>query len=230
MRNLGFEVVPLRTPNPTWTRDELILALDFYLQHRPNPPGKESAEIAEVSTTLNGLAAALGVAHENTYRNANGVYMKLMNLRHLDPTYQAQGKIGLTRGGKEDEIIWEEFAGDPGRCHSVADAIRSGIEAAEASPVPPSEDDLDDGIEAQEGRLLTALHRRQERNRTLVDKKKAKVLAGQQRMSCEVSGFDFAATYDERGVGFIECHHTKPVSEAVGQTTRLADLALLCAN
>jgi hypothetical protein len=31
--------------NPDWTRDELILALDFYLQHRPNPPGKNSQEI-----------------------------------------------------------------------------------------------------------------------------------------------------------------------------------------
>jgi len=35
--------------NPDWTRDELILALNVYLRHRPNPPGKGSPEIIELS-------------------------------------------------------------------------------------------------------------------------------------------------------------------------------------
>jgi 5-methylcytosine-specific restriction protein A len=44
-------------------------------------------------------------------------------------------------------------------------------------------------------------------------------------------GFNFAARYGERGSGFIECHHTKPVSALrPGEKTRLEDLALLCAN
>jgi 5-methylcytosine-specific restriction protein A len=230
VRDLGFEVVPLRSRNPAWTRDELILALSFYLRQHAHLPGKTSNEIAELSVTLNALAAALGVAHADTYRNANGVYMKLMNFRRFDPAYTAEGKVGLARGGKEEETVWEEFASDPSRCHSVADAIRAGIDAARTSPVLRSEDDLDDGIEAEEGGLLTALHRRRERSRKLVDRKKAKVLAGKQHLSCEVCGFDFAATYGDRGVGFIECHHTKPVSDGVGQKTRLADLALVCAN
>jgi predicted HNH restriction endonuclease len=38
-------------------------------------------------------------------------------------------------------------------------------------------------------------------------------------------------TYGARGKDFIECHHTKPVSElAVGEKTRLTDLVLLCSN
>jgi hypothetical protein len=34
----GFAVVELRRRNPTWVRDELILALDMYLGYAGNPP------------------------------------------------------------------------------------------------------------------------------------------------------------------------------------------------
>jgi len=37
--------------------------------------------------------------------------------------------------------------------------------------------------------------------------------------------------YGNRGIGFIECHHTKPVSMLDGKsTTRIEDLALVCSN
>ena len=49
VRDRGFKVIRLRSRNPTWTRDELILALDFYLRYRDNPPPKNSTEIAELS-------------------------------------------------------------------------------------------------------------------------------------------------------------------------------------
>ena len=45
--------------NPDWTRDELILALNVYLKHRPNPPGKGSPEIVGLSRTLNRLGERL---------------------------------------------------------------------------------------------------------------------------------------------------------------------------
>ena len=230
VRELGFEVVPLRGRNPKWTRDELILALDFYLRHRPNPPGKESADIAALSTTLNRLAVALGVPHDATYRNPNGVYMKLMNFRRLDPEYTAEGRVGLSRGGKDEEVVWTEFALDPARCARAADAIRAGIERIHGTPSSLPEDDLDDGTEAAEGRLLTVLHRRRERNPQIIAKKKRTVLSQQGHLACTVCGFDFARTYGERGEGFIECHHTKPVSESTGGRTSLADLALVCSN
>lgn len=156
--------------------------------------------------------------------------MKLMNFRRLDPEYTEEGKVGLSRGGKEDEVIWSEFAPDPARCHEAADAIRRAIAETQASPLPPLTEDIDDGMEAEEGRLLTALHWRRERSRKLTERKKQKVLREHGRLACDVCGFDFAKTYGERGEGFIECHHTKPVSESTGQKTRLSDLALVCAN
>ena len=68
----GFAVVELRRRNPTWVRDELILALDMYLQYAGNPPRKGSAEIDELSETLNRLGRYLGIATEDRFRNVNG--------------------------------------------------------------------------------------------------------------------------------------------------------------
>jgi 5-methylcytosine-specific restriction protein A len=64
-----------------------------------------------------------------------------------------------------------------------------------------------------------------------VDRKKAQFLKSHQRLFCEACGLDFEQKYGERGAGFIECHHTKPVSELeAGDSTKNADLVLLCSN
>ena len=85
--------------------------------------------------------------------------------------------------------------------------------------------------EAPEGRLLTRVHLRRERNRELVESKKRLVLKQGGSLTCEVCGFNFKAEYGERGDGFIECHHTKPL-EALepGAKTHVRDLALVCSN
>ena len=41
---------PIRDETPPWSRDELILALDLYVRHEGNPPGKGSAEILALSS------------------------------------------------------------------------------------------------------------------------------------------------------------------------------------
>ncbi len=86
--------------NPPWSRNELILALDFYLRHRASLPGKESIEIAELSQTLGDLRHLPDIDNALNFRNANGVYMKMMNFRRFDPDYLAEGKIGLVRGNR----------------------------------------------------------------------------------------------------------------------------------
>src|SRR5271168_302046 len=67
------------------------------------------------------LACALGHKGEGraegagTFRNPNGVYMKMMNFRRFDPLYRARGKTGLTRGNKLEEAVWNDFASDARR-------------------------------------------------------------------------------------------------------------------
>jgi hypothetical protein len=127
----GFVIVELRRRNPTWVRDELMLALDMYLRYAGNPPPKGSAEIEELSQTLNRLGRYLGIATEDRFRNVNGAYMKLMNFRRLDPVFTEAGRRGLSRGGQAEEEIWKTFASDPERCHAVAQSIRQALAHAQ---------------------------------------------------------------------------------------------------
>ncbi|MCH8158118.1 MAG: HNH endonuclease [Nitrospinae bacterium] len=62
-------------------------------------------------------------------------------------------------------------------------------------------------------------------------KKKSNFLKRHGKLFCEACGFDYEKTYGGRGVGFIECHHTKPVHTlSPKEKTKLEDLRLLCAN
>jgi 5-methylcytosine-specific restriction protein A len=231
LRAAAFTIVTLRASNPDWVRDELILALALYLRHRPNPPDKASREIRDLSALLSRLGRRLfaGQSLSETFRNANGVYMKLMNFRRLDPRYTTGGRKGLSRGAKAEEDVWAEFASEPRRCDEAAAAIARELEHS-PDEIPPLDFD-DDFEEAPEGRLLTRKHVARERNRKLVDRKKRRVLRDTGRLECEVCGFDFAIRYGERGRGFIECHHIKPVTTlAQDSVTYLRDLAVVCAN
>ncbi|WP_267382320.1 MULTISPECIES: hypothetical protein [unclassified Sphingomonas] len=91
--------------NPPWSRDELILALDLYLTNPANPPHKSSLAVAELSALLNKLHRLNGVSATPTSRNENGVYLKMMNLRALDPAFTIQGKVGMQLGGKLEKIV-----------------------------------------------------------------------------------------------------------------------------
>ena len=115
--------------NPPWSRDELILALDLYLSYPASPPGKASKPVLELSEFLNRLGSQLGRGSAAKFRNPNGVYMKMMNFRRFDPAVIASGKVGLTRGNKDEEIVWKEYASDPRRLSTVTRA-RSLVRSA----------------------------------------------------------------------------------------------------
>ena len=137
----------------------------------------------------------------------------------------------LTSGGEVadsfDQAIAEvlEEVGDQSEIANAAAAIRRNVEPA-AEPEAPGES-APDITEAVEGRVLTTVHVRRERSRAL---RAAKIRAASD-LSCEACGFDFVATYGDRGEGFVECHHRLPLNELDPDSpTRLEDLALLCAN
>ena len=215
--------------NPPWSRDELVLALDLYVRHEGNPPGKRSPEILSLSSLLNRIGRGLGGGAD--FRNANGVYMKAMNFRRFDPAYIALGRVGLQRGNRDEAVVWETYSHDPTKLRETAEAIQANGEADEANAAV-----LDNGLpegfqEAEEGRLLTVTHMRRERSGKLVDAKKAAVVNAGGRLACEACAFDYETTYGERGRGYIEVHHVRPLSSLrPGAKTQLSDLALVCAN
>ena len=214
--------------NPAWTRDELILALDLYFRVPPWTVNATHPAIQELSETLNLLSAAERLDSER-YRNINGTYMKLMNLQYRDPSRDGRGLKG---GGLLEAEVWQEFGTARNKLVRVAALIRAAI--AKGSPVAKELNEVgpvDELEEAMEGGILTKLHRIRERNQKIVRAKKNRALATTGTLECEVCTFDFFARYGELGREYIECHHVQPLAELqVEAVTKLADLALVCAN
>ena len=93
--------------------------------------------------------------------------------------------------------------------------------------VPPTEDDLE-GV--NEGGLALRQHLVRERDGGLRKRKIDSVRKAGKPIACEVCGFDFAVVYQERGRDYCEVHHRTPLHESGRTTTKLGDLAVLCAN
>lgn len=108
--------------NPTWSKDELILALDFYLRHAGSIPNKNSRAIFDLQQQILNAARRAQLTGNDKFRNRNGVYMKLMNFRRLDPKFKS---IGLRHSGKREEALWAELSGDVAQCARLAEQIRN---------------------------------------------------------------------------------------------------------
>jgi len=227
LRQLGF-VVEAPERNPPWSRDELVLALDLYFTNPTNPPGKGSRAVAELSAILNKLHRLNGVSGAPTLRNENGIYLKMMNLRSLDPAYTAQGKVGMQSGGALEKVVWAAYEGRRADLKTDAEMIRQAVTNANETALEKLP--VAEPYEGEEGGVMMRLHKRYERDPKIVaEKRKAAAATGD--LACEVCGFDFKATYGDIGEGYIEVHHTKPVHTLIaGAKTKLDDLALLCAN
>ncbi|MDE3735906.1 HNH endonuclease [Pseudomonas resinovorans] len=127
--------------------------------------------------------------------------------------------------------MWDEFANAQPKLAAVVAAIRGAVECPTPEAHALAGDDEPGIEEAEEGKVLTRLHRYRERRRTLVEAKKKDALQKQGCLQCEACDFNFAKAYGPAGDGIIDVHHTKPVHTLrPGETTKLSELALLCAN
>ena len=82
-----------------------------------------------------------------------------------------------------------------------------------------------------EGAESYRTHRTRERDSALATAAKKRRLTDFGTLACDVCTFDFTQKYGVLGGGFIEAHHTVPVSKLDGTTkTRVSDLALVCSN
>lgn len=214
--------------NPSWNRDELILALELYLRNPTSVAGKTSSEVRQLSALLNKMSRLSGQTGDDRYRNENGVYMKMMNFRSLDPRFTSQGKVGMQSGGALEKIIWTEYGGRGADLKADAEEIRRAVETANEADVERLP--VVTPYEGEEGGVIIRLHKRYERDPRLVaEKKRAAKAAGELR--CQVCGFDFEQRYGELGADFIEVHHIRPVHTIeAGSKTKLDDLATLCSN
>lgn len=215
---LRVRVIQPPARNPTWSADELILALDLYF--RRGLLSDTDPEVVQLSEILNGLPLEDDRSRDARYRNPNGVAMKLGNFARLDPEYPG---TGLSRGGKGEEVLWERYANDRESLHRLADQLRAAAADRDLPSIAAEGEE-----EATEGRILFRRHRVRERDRRLVRKKKAVVREETGTLRCEVCRLDAFQSYGDLGESIIECHHLLPLAEAGTRTTRLADLALVC--
>ena len=93
---------------------------------------------------------------------------------------------------------------------------------------PVDEDEISSFFEGGE---KYRMHRHLERDSRVAKTAKRKRIATTGELSCDVCNFSFHKRYGGLGMGYIEAHHTVPVSELRGKRkTKLADIALVCSN
>jgi hypothetical protein len=90
----------------------------------------------------------------------------------------------------------------------------------------------DDELAFPEGKQAYRTHLKRERKLAVTRRAKKQRLAQDPFLRCDVCGFSFAERYgDKYGQGFIEAHHTLPLSQAKSEVmTRVEDIALVCSN
>ncbi|WP_222937428.1 HNH endonuclease [Cytophaga sp. FL35] len=216
--------------NPRWHRDELILTLNVYFENDSSTFISSNKNIIELSGILNKLPIHSLQLRKSDFRNVNGVAMKLGNFTAIDPSNDSKG---LTSFSKNDEKIFFEFVDNKTELKRISDLIIESIKQKETiEKLYEIEEETDNLVkEGFEGEVLYKLHKVRERNIKLNESKKNQTLKETGKLECEVCGFDFFHTYGELGKGFIECHHTRPLSTYQSeQITKIKDLSLVCSN
>jgi predicted HNH restriction endonuclease len=243
-------------PNPDWTRDELILALEAYMRYRVKSFSKTSNEILELSSRLRALAVARKVSGGATFRNANGAYMKLMNLRSADPEYD---KKGLGSANKLEMEVWASFGDNAAALQWEVSRILAEIERADAAAAstaallaPLSDEAMDAisallGIEGTNGDNIRArIAMLDETFKDASPEKKQRVSSyiergpmgaevkkanGYKCQICEALGANpIGFKKKKTGIPYIEAHHVILVSTGQIGTLSSRNVMTLCAN
>ncbi|MFI1381216.1 HNH endonuclease [Embleya sp. NPDC020886] len=224
---LGFEV---RTPkrNPDWVWDELVLACALLASNGWAQIEASDKRVVELSRLLQKLPFHPESTRGETFRNANGVARKIVDIRTCHP--DNFGKLARTNGNKLDYEVLNAFLSAPANMAAAAQRIRSGLRSGEFLRLPKAPLEELEEYSAPEGRILARRHLYPERNHSLRERKLAEVLSEQGHLGCAVCDFDFEAKYGAHGAGYIECHHVVPLHVAGEGETTLSDLALIYAN
>lgn len=207
--------------NPNWTRDETLLALHLYQLLGGQVPGPDDPRIIALSQRLRALPVHQAAGKRESFRNPAGVGFKLQNIRQV-----ATGR-GLGNVSALDRAVWQEFGAAPELVQRLVEAIGIGIVAGGIDETDVAAVEADE--EFVEGRILTAVHRRRERNPRLRERLIAKRREAA-ALRCECCGDGPKVPRPELGLAGFEVHHVVPLAQSTGTATRLADLALLCAT
>jgi len=203
--------------NPNWNRDETILALDLYHDLNGQIPDKGDARVVALSQLLRRLPYHQSSNKTDSFRNPDSVAFKLQNIKQC-----ATGR-GLKHASKTDHNVWDELGRFPDKTKNLASLIISA-----ANDIGDHVLDLED-FEFSEGRLVTAVHLRRERN----PKVRMRFLDSRRKMNaltCDMCRKGPPAMNPIYAAAHFETHHVVPMSDTGMRVTKPGDLALLCAN
>jgi 5-methylcytosine-specific restriction protein A len=233
-RSFAFRLIKPRAPqireemavtqghgNPDWSRDETILALDLYFNCNGAMPKTSDRLVLELSSLLRSLPYHSKASRKETFRNAAGVVFKLKNLHKV-----ATGEGFTTNVSKTDRLVWAELGAQRNEVAQLADLIKRSLSIDELQD-DTSEPDGEE--EFFEGRLLTAFHKKKERNRNI----RNKLIAARHNrgpLACDMCGLKPQSSNARFEDAPFEAHHLLPMSMAMERKTQLKDMALLCAN
>src|SRR5687768_15872777 len=82
----------------TWTRDELIVAMNLYSRLTFGQLDARNSLIIETARRMN--------------RSPSSLAMKLCNLASFDPALTNRGRVGLKGASRLDREIWDAFQAD----------------------------------------------------------------------------------------------------------------------
>lgn len=204
-----------------WTYDEIVLAADIVRRNHWRGLDESDLDVIGLSRLL--IAARLHPVENRdpNFRSSNGVARKTWDIATQHPDYPGK----RTNGNKLDAIVLHAFIDNQEEMTARARAIEAAMANGDVPVVEADED-----LAQAEGRLLLSAHLRRERSRPLRKRKIQSVKGAGRPLNCEVCEFNFATTYGERGEDYVEVHHVLPLHVSGEVETRIADLALLCAN
>ena len=200
-----------------WSKEELLFLLKFWSE-KGGDISRKSQDFQKIHTDIKNINSLYKIKAKTPLQ----IHKKLQDLNELssnfnDKTLEQTQEIKIL---KSFDLKNNEFI----EMHkNISQALKS------FHKLNLNLDDIH--FEAEEGKILSALHHYKERDKKIVEAKKLSILAKFNKLSCEACDFNFKEFYGERGNGYIECHHLLPVSQmSLNHKTKLDDLCLLCSN
>jgi len=189
-----------------------------------------------LSSDLNRLPIIPPDQRSASFRNPNGVALKIANLRYFDSSTTS---VGMRAGSRLDGEIYAEFGENVSALEAEVRAIRFRFrEWLEPDSRPygeptPIREQTRPAMAAEDRPPWNASFEPFALHLTLENDMEAQEehLQSAHPRVCAICGFDFGRTYGDLGAGYIQFHHRVPLTEvSAGYKPAAADLVPICAN
>lgn len=209
--------------NPTWSKEELILALDLYFRLDYGQMHGRNPLIIQLSKDLRNLNIHQDIPDKAKFRSVNSVALKLANLKKSDQNFSGKG---MRDGGKLEKELWNKYHTHRDKLSKEADLIRQlYLKAKNETPK------VSEPKGKYKSEFLFQYHKNRETDPLVMKVKKEMMLAETKSLKCEVCGFDSLTFYGEIGNDLMEIHYSKePKGEPGLESSDMDDFVVVCSN